>query len=62
MSRSKRLVSAIRDRVGMMAPMFVYPGDLENEAIAAGAYRVMTGQERLAEYHIEDEYKNAFSN
>jgi len=61
MSRSDKLVAAIKERIGLMAPMFVYPGDLENEAIASGAYRILTGQEKPAQYHIEDEHKNAFS-
>ena len=61
MANSKKLIQAIRSRVGIMAPFFIYPGDLENEAIAAGAYRVMTGEEELAQYDVSNEYKNEFS-
>lgn len=62
MSKSKKLMLQIQERIGNMAPMFIYPGDLENEAIALGAFRVMSGQEELAYYNPEDEFKNAFSN
>ncbi|HIZ08379.1 MAG TPA: butyrate kinase [Candidatus Eubacterium avistercoris] len=61
MSKSKKLIQAIRERIGVMAPFFIYPGDLENDAIAAGAYRALKGLEPLAVYNPEDEYKNAFS-
>ncbi len=61
MAYSKKLIAAIKDRIGTLAPFFLYPGDLEIDAIAAGAYRIMTGQEELTEYKLEDEVKNPFS-
>ncbi len=45
MARSERVTEAIRERVAFMAPVYVYPGELEMEALAGGAWRVMLGQE-----------------
>lgn len=56
MSKSKRLVAAIRDRVGKMAPVLVYDGEYENEALALGALRVMKGEEAPAVYDGEEGY------
>ncbi|NLY09451.1 MAG: butyrate kinase [Tissierellia bacterium] len=50
MSHSKRLVEAIRERVEFLAPVFVVPGELEMEALAAGALRVLSGVEDVKEY------------
>lgn len=61
MAHSHPLVNLISSRVGKMANQFVYPGEMENEALALGAYRVMTGEEEAAVYRVEDEGKNAFS-
>lgn len=46
MAHSKRVTQAVKDRVEFIAPVFVYPGELEMEALAAGAWRVMRGEER----------------
>ncbi|MDR1487574.1 MAG: butyrate kinase [Deltaproteobacteria bacterium] len=43
---SRRLVSRVEQYVGKLAPVAVYPGEFENEALAAGAYRVLSGQEK----------------
>lgn len=40
----------IRRRCGFIAPVSVYPGEFEQEAMAAGALRVLTGQERALTY------------
>lgn len=56
MSKSKRLIAAIEERVGRMAPIRVYSGDYENRALALGAYRVMTGKEKASEYTGEEGY------
>ncbi len=61
MAHSHRLINLISSRVGRMANIFVYPGETENEALALGAYRVITGEEEAAIYHVEDECKNAFA-
>lgn len=48
MANSKRVTQAVKERVAFIAPVFIYPGELEMEALAAGAWRVMTGQEEAA--------------
>lgn len=54
MAHSKRLVEKIKDRVGAIAPLFVFPGGFENEALAFGALRVLRGEEEPAVYEGED--------
>lgn len=56
MAKSTRLVEAIRNRVGKMAPIHCYTGDYENRALALGALRVLRGEEEEAEYTGEDGY------
>lgn len=45
MARSKLVTDAIKASVAFIAPVYVYPGELEMEALAAGAWRVMRGEE-----------------
>lgn len=40
----------IEDRVSWIAPVAVYPGELEGEALAAAALRILRGEEKLLEY------------
>lgn len=42
--RFKRIEDAIRKSCGFIAPIYVYPGEVEQEAMAAGAMRVLTGK------------------
>jgi len=44
------LVKAIEDNCGWIAPVSAYPGEFEMEAMAAGAIRVLTGEEALKTY------------
>lgn len=53
LSYSDRLVESIQTRVGKIAPILRYPGGFENEALALGAYRVLSGQEQPAIYRGE---------
>ena len=46
-SYSKAMISAVTSYVGDFAPIAVYPGEMEQEALALGAYRVLTGAEEL---------------
>ncbi|HZK28684.1 MAG TPA: butyrate kinase [Clostridia bacterium] len=50
MARSKLLTGAITERVAFIAPVYLFPGELEMEALAAGAYRVMRGEEKARVY------------
>jgi len=49
-ARETYLVNEIRSRVNYIAPVHAYPGEFEMEALASGAYRVMTGQEQPKTY------------
>lgn len=44
------VVDFIRDRVGFIAPLFVYPGEKEMEALSQGGVRVLSGLEPALEY------------
>ena len=61
MAKSKRLVDLIKERVGRMAPVYVYAGEFENEALALGAYRILSGQEKLTQYTGEHGHMLAYS-
>ena len=50
MARSDRLVGALSDRVGWIAPVRVYPGEDELRALAEGALRVLAGAEPARRY------------
>lgn len=45
-SYSQRMVSLITEYVKLFAPVTVYPGEYENEALAIGAYKVLSNQEK----------------
>lgn len=40
----------IEESCGFIAPVFQYPGEFEQEAMAAGAMRVLTGEEEMRTY------------
>jgi butyrate kinase len=50
MARSARIVKAITERVAFIAPVTTVPGEEELEALAAGAFRVLRGQEQPQQY------------
>lgn len=50
MVHNKGLVRAIEERCGWIAPVFAYPGEFELEAMAAGARRVLNGEEKPLRY------------
>lgn len=47
---NKITVDTLKDRAGWIAPVTVYPGEDELLALAQGAIRVMTGEEKVMEY------------
>ena len=53
-ARSERLVNEIRRMVGFLGPVEVVIGDEEMAALAAGAVRVLRGQERAKKYASAD--------
>ncbi len=50
LARSEMLVGWIKERVGWIAPVMVYPGEDEMLAMAQGALRVLRGEEKAKEY------------
>ena len=52
LSRSELLLGHIRELVAHLAPIIVFPGSLEMEAMAHGAYRVLTGEEAALTYTL----------
>lgn len=50
MVRSEELVARIREACGWIAPVSAYPGEFELEAMAAGALRVLSGEEEALAY------------
>jgi butyrate kinase len=49
MAHSKRLVNELRDAVEWIAPLIVYPGEDELQALAEGVLRVLRGEEKVRE-------------
>lgn len=47
---SVRFTGAIKNRVSLIAPVMVYPGEDELKALAEGALRVLRGEEKAKEY------------
>ena len=50
MAKSDWIVPAVSKRVGRLARIFIYKGEYEMEALAAGAARVMSGAEQAGVY------------
>lgn len=49
-ANSKLLISWITERVRFIAPVIVYPGEDEMQALTLGALRVLSGEEKAKEY------------
>jgi butyrate kinase len=49
-AHDKELTAKVTEMVKFIAPVTVVPGEFEMEALAAGALRVLTGQEEALEY------------
>ncbi|MGE5574404.1 MAG: butyrate kinase [Bacteroidota bacterium] len=50
LAHSRRLVEWIRDRVSFIAPVMVYPGENEMQALAEACLRVLRGEEEARAY------------
>ncbi|MFA6032920.1 MAG: butyrate kinase [Myxococcota bacterium] len=50
MAHEPRLVEAVKAKVGFIAPVAVYPGEDELQALCEGALRVLQGEETALEY------------
>jgi len=49
-SNGKRITDLIEEHVGWIAEVVIMPGEFELEALAAGAVRIMRGEEELKKY------------
>ncbi len=49
-ANSKRLTDSITRKVKFIAPVMVFPGEDEMEALTQGALRVLSGEEKVKEY------------
>jgi butyrate kinase len=47
---SNQFTGSIRQKVGLIAPVKVYPGEDEMNALVSGALRVLRGEEKASEY------------
>jgi len=56
-SHSKHFVDYITERVGWIAPVKVYAGDFEMDALAAGAIRALDGKEAVMTFTGEPSWK-----
>jgi butyrate kinase len=50
LAHSARIVEAIAARVRFLAPLFVYAGENEMEALAAAAYDALEGRQPVQDY------------
>ena len=50
LAHDERLMEMVRRRVGWIAPVMVFPGEAEMEALCEGALRVLRGEERARDY------------
>ncbi len=50
MAHSELLTTWIKERVDFLAPVLVYPGESEMEALAQGALRVLNQEETARKY------------
>jgi len=50
LAHSEDLTKGIKEYVTFIAPLFVYPGEHEMEAIARGVRKVLEGKEQAKEY------------
>ena len=50
LANSQKLIAQLREYVGWLGRMIVYPGEREFEAMGQGAFRVLRGQETAKEY------------
>lgn len=54
----KKFINWIRERVGFIAEVLVYPGEKEMESLALGALRVLRGEETAKTYNTRKRFSN----
>ena len=58
LTRSSLVVKSLRKRVGKLAPVIVFEGSLEMEALAAGAMDVLRGKSKGLRYELPEQADN----
>jgi butyrate kinase len=56
MAYSERVVTRLRSYLGWIAPIRIYPGEDELQALAEGVFRVLDGEEKAK--HLWEEGRN----
>jgi butyrate kinase len=51
LAKSKEFVRLIKNKIKFIAPVYVYPGEFEMEAMASGALRILKGKEKAKKYN-----------
>jgi butyrate kinase len=54
LAHSDDVVAILKPHIEFLGRMLVYPGEGESEALAAGAWRVIDGDEPALEYGLAD--------
>ena len=57
MARSEKLVAALTEKLTWIAPVDAFPGEFEMEGLAAGALRVIRGEEQPKTYTGQDVWR-----
>lgn len=57
LARFSDIVEGIRSRCGWIAPITVYPGEMEQEELAGAVLRVLRGEEKAHVYTREPVWK-----
>jgi butyrate kinase len=57
-AHSKMLTDMVEKYVGFLAPITIYPGEFEMEALAEGGIRMLTGKEPIKEFSLKALKKN----
>lgn len=47
---SEKLMAMVKEYISFLGPVYVYPGELEMEALAEGGVRMLSGEEPYSEY------------
>ena len=50
-AHSKKLMQAIKERIGFIAPVEVYPGEDEINSLAENGYMILSGQTKIHTYN-----------
>lgn len=59
-AKSKNVIEHLKSIFSKIAPVFVYPGSFEVEALAAGVIRVLRGEETARNYSLESRCNEQF--